>query len=136
MSDVPIDGGDQFRYAPKDPSPNSLVRDLTAPPFHPVHPRTRRWDEGQLETRMTPNPGFHARMFVGPVIVHDQMQSELGWRFAVNFLEETDELLMPMTWHAIADDFAIEHVQGGEQCGRPVARVIVRPCSAASLLDR
>ena len=75
-------------------------------------------------------------MFVGPVMIHDQMQLELGRRFAVNLLEETDELLMPVTWHTVANDVAIEPAQGGEQGRRPVALVIVRPRSAASLLDR
>jgi hypothetical protein len=90
----------------------------------------------QLETRMTPNPGFHARMFGGPVIIHDQMQIEPGRRFAVNLREETDELLMPVTRHTVADDCAIEHAQRGEQRGRTVALVIVRPRSGASRLDR
>ena len=94
---VLFDGGYQFRDAPKDPSPIWLVRYLTEPPFHHAHLCTRPWDEMQPATRMTPNPGFHARMFMGPVIVHDQMQFELEWRFAVNFFEETGELLMPMT---------------------------------------
>ena len=89
-----------------------------------------------METRMTPNPGLHSRMFVGPVMSHDQMQLERGRRVAVNLLEETEALLMPVTRHTVADDCASEHAQRGEQCGRPVARVIVRQRSAASLLDR
>ncbi len=45
-------------------------------------------------------------------------------------------ILSGLSDHLFADDCAIEHAQGGEQWGRPVALVIVRPCSAASLLDR
>ncbi len=89
-----------------------------------------------MDTRMTPNPGLHSRMVVGPVIIHDQMQIEPGRRFAVNLLEETDELLMPVTRHTVADDCAIKHAERGEQRGRTVALVIVRQRSAASLLDR
>ncbi len=75
-------------------------------------------------------------MFVGPIIIHDQMQIESGRRFAVNFLEETDELLMPVTRHTVADDFAIKHAHRGEQSRRPVTLVIVRQRSAAPLLER
>ena len=41
-----------------------------------------------------------------------------------------------MTRHAVADHFAVEHAQRGEQCRRAVAVVIVRHCPAAPLLDR
>jgi len=133
---VIFDGGDQFRYAPKDTASDTLVGDFTKPAFDQVQPGTGSWDEVQMESRMTPNPGFDSPMFVGPVIVHDQMQIESGRRFAINLLEETDELLMPVTRHTVADDFAIEHAQGGEQGGRAVALVIVRHRSAAPLLDR
>jgi hypothetical protein len=59
------------------------------------------------------------------VIVDDQMQLALSWGFAVDLVEEADELLMPVAAHALADDLAIEHVQRGEQGGSAVALIIM-----------
>lgn len=71
-------------------------------------------------------------MFVGPIVVNDQMQVEPRRRFSVDSLEETDELLVSMPWHAITDDFAIEHTQSRKQRSCAVALVVVRhgPTSA------
>jgi len=69
-------------------------------------------------------PGFNAWMFVGTVIVHDQMQIQASRSFAIYFLEETDKFLMSMTRHAISDRFAVEHTEGCKQGGRTIALVV------------
>jgi len=73
-------------------------------------------------------------MFVGCVIVCDQMKVEFGWRFAVDFLQETNEFLMPMARHTIADHLAVEHAQGRKQRGGAVALVVVCHGPAAAFL--
>jgi dihydroxyacetone kinase len=50
--------------------------------------------------------------------------------------KETDEFLVPVTGHALADDAALQHVERGEQRGRAVALIIVRHRPAAALLHR
>ena len=57
-------------------------------------------------------PGLYAGMLVGAIIVYDQMQVESGWDLSVYSLEKTDEFLMPMVRHAVADHLAIEHAEG------------------------
>ena len=64
-----------------------------------------------MEARMASQPRLDAWMCVGAVVVHDQMQSKMGRCLSINFLEEPDELLVAMSWHAIADDFPIEQSQ-------------------------
>ena len=85
---------------------------------------------------MPPEPGFHARVLVGPVVVHDEMQTEFGRSFDIDLLEEAEELLMPMTRHAVADHFAVEHAEGRKQGGRAVAFVVVRHRPTAAFLQR
>jgi len=85
---------------------------------------------------MPPEPGFHARVLVGPVVVHDEMQAEFGRSFEIDLLEETEKLLMPMTRHAVADHFAVEHAEGRKQGGRAVAFVVVRHRPTAAFLQR
>ena len=80
----------------------------------------------EMEPRMPRQPGFDPGMFVGSVIVDDQMQVESGGRLAVDFLEKADKLLMPVARNTVSDDLAVEHTEGGEQRGRSVAFVVVR----------
>lgn len=89
-----------------------------------------------METRMAPEPGLDPWMRMGPVVVHDQMPVEMGPRLHVDRLEESDELLMPMPWHAIATDFPIEHAQRGEQGRGAIALIVMRYRAAAAFLQR
>ena len=58
-------------------------------------------------------------------VVHDQMQIEVRRRLGIDALQETDELLMAMTWQTVPDDTTIEHAECREQCRSAVAFVIV-----------
>ena len=70
------------------------------------------------------------------VIVDDQMHCTLGRSLAVDLVEEADELLMPVTAHALANDLAVEHVERGEQGGCPVPLIIMGHRTAAAALHR
>lgn len=85
-----------------------------------------------MEARMATEPGFHSRVFVGAIVVHDQMEIEHVGCLGVDLLEKSNELLMPMTRHAVADNLAVEHVQCRKQCCGAIAFVIVghRPATA------
>ena len=136
IGEILVDRGDQLRHAAKHAAPDTLVGDFAKPALDHVPPRARCRNEMQMESGMTRDPGFDLRMLVGPVVVNDQVHIQPGRCLAVDLFEEADKLLMRMTRHAVADHFAIEHAQSGEQCCRPVALVIVRHGAAASLLDR
>ena len=87
-----------------------------------------------MKSWMAPQPGFHTGMLVGSIIVCDQMKIEFGRRLAVDFLQETNEFLMPMARHTIADYLAVEHAQGRKQRGGAVALVVVCHGPAAAFL--
>jgi len=133
---VVLDRSNQFGDVVETASANPLVGNLSKPTFDQIQPGTRCRDEVDVESGMSSHPGFDPRVFVGCVIVHDKMQIEMGRRLGVDLVEETNEFLVSMTRHAVADHFAIEHAQRGEQCGRAVALVVVRHGPAAPLLDR
>ena len=109
----------------KGAAAESFVGDLAKPSFHQVQPGTGSRNEMQMEAGMPLQPGLNARMFVGPVVVHDQMQIHLGRSLGIDRLEEPDKLLMAMPRHAVADDSAVERDQGGKQRRRAVALVVV-----------
>jgi hypothetical protein len=60
----------------------------------------------------------------------------LAGDLSLDLIEEADELLMAVLLHAASDDLALEDVEGSEQRGGAVARVIVRHGGGAPLLQR
>ncbi len=63
----------------------------------------------QMIARMAVQPRLHPRMFVGPVVVNNQMEIQFRRCMHIDLLQKSDELLMPMPWHAITDDPPIKH---------------------------
>ena len=72
-------------------------------------------------TRMTRQPGQHFGMFVGGVVVEDDMDQLASRDLALDGIEKADEFLMAMALHAAADDLALKDIEGGEQSGGAVA---------------
>jgi hypothetical protein len=56
------------------------------------------------------------------------------WHLRLDGVEETDELLVPVTLHIAADDGAVEDVEGREQCRRAMTLVVVGHRPGATLL--
>jgi len=73
-------------------------------------------------------------MFVGTVIVYNQMKIQAEQGFFIYLFEETDKLLVPMTRHAVTNNFAVQHIKCRKQGGRAVAFVIVSHRSASAFL--
>ena len=73
-------------------------------------------------------PGPHGGVFVGGVVVEDQVNPQLGGDLAVDGAQELHELLMTVPGQAPSDDRAGEHVQCREQGGSAVALVVVGVC--------
>lgn len=136
IGQIVFNGGDQNRHARETATPETFIGDLTEPTLNQIQPGTGRRSEVQMESRMPLEPGFHPRMFVRAVIIHDQMEVESRRSFGIDFLEETDELLVSMAGHTVADHLAIEHTESSKQSRRSMANVIVRHRPAPALLQR
>jgi hypothetical protein len=65
---------------------DALLGQITKPTFDQVQPRAGSRGEVQMEARMTFQPGFHARVFVGAAVVDDQMQFRFSGCLGVNSL--------------------------------------------------
>ena len=75
-------------------------------------------------------------VFVGAVVVENDMDHLTGWDIALDNVQEANELLVPMAFHVAADHGAIEPIEGGEQGRGPVSLVIMRHRSASAFLHR
>src|SRR5258705_7718508 len=75
-------------------------------------------------------------MFVGRIVVEDDVDSLLHWYRVLDGVEEADELLMAMALHTPADHLTFEHVEGRKERGGTVTLVIMGHGSGAALLYR
>ena len=75
-------------------------------------------------------------MFVGGVVVEDDMDQLASRDLALDGIEKADEFDVAVALHAAANYGAVEHAEGGEQRGGAVPLVIVRHGLAAPGLDR
>ena len=90
-----------------------------------VEPGSRGWGEVEYPAWMSVEPGADLWVFVGGVVVEDGVNDLADGNFALDGVEEADELLMGVLLHAAAEDRAVEDVEGGEECGRAMALVVV-----------
>ena len=125
VMNIIVDGLDQSSDIGKRAATQSLVSDLTKPTLNHVKPRTRCGDEMQMEPWVAFQPGSNTRMFMGSIVVDDQMQLEAGGHFGVKAFQKPNEFLVSVTGHTIADNSAIEHTESGEECGRTISLIVV-----------
>ena len=86
--------------------------------------------------RVAIEPGAHPFMFVGGVVVEDDVDQLACRNVAFKGIEKTDELLMPVALHVAPEHLPGHHVEGGEQRRRAVALVVMGHGRAAPLLQR
>src|SRR5215207_3565311 len=75
-------------------------------------------------------------MFVGPIIIQYQMEFQLFGKLVIQAPQKFQELLVTMPRKALANDFALQDLQGREERRRPVPDIIMSECAAAALLER
>ena len=63
--------------------------------------------------------------FVGGVVIHDDMDIEIGGHAGVDFLQKRQKFLGSVALVTLADDKAGGNIQGREQRGRSMANVIM-----------
>ena len=82
--DVFFDRLDQLFHAPETSTADSFPGDFTEPPFDQIQPRRTGRREMKVEPAVACQPALHAGMFVGGIVVDDQMQVAVRGRFAVH----------------------------------------------------
>src|SRR5260370_3998700 len=88
------------------------------------------------KARVPVEPGTHPGVLVGGVIVEDDVDDLAGGDVGFDGIEKANELLMAMTLHAAADDFAFQDVERREPGSGAVPLVVVGHGRAAAPLYR
>lgn len=70
-------------------------------------------------------PSLHFWVFVRGVIVHDQMQLKMPWRFAIDLFEKFQPFLMPMLTLDAADQASLKIIQCSKQSDSAVADIVM-----------
>ena len=88
-----------------------------------------------VEAGMTGQLPLHLRVFVGGIVVGDQVNLLPGRCYGIDHPQKAKPPLMAMPVIAHGDDAAVQGVESRKQGRRAVALVIVRHRSAAALLQ-
>ena len=72
------------------------------------------------------DPGANLFVFMGAVVVDDQMQAKTVWSFRVDHLEEGQPFLVCVPGCGVVQDFSIQVVQSCKEGDGSMARVVMR----------
>jgi hypothetical protein len=124
--DVASDGRLEFSRAAVHAAAQLLLGERGEPPFHEVHPRSAGRGEVDVKPGMPEQPAMNHRRLVRARIVDDEMDIELCRHGHINRHQEFPKRPRPVALMELTDDFTALGIQGREQRGGPMARVIVR----------
>lgn len=122
---VAFDAPDQVRHALEGAATDSLLGDQSEPALDLIEPGGVGGRVVHVIARTAREPGAHLGMLVRAVVVTDQMHVELRRNVLVDVAQEAEKLLVPIPTLALREDFAIGHIERGEQRRRAVALVVV-----------
>ena len=105
-------------------------------PKRGVEPLTRDGRDVKPPSRVSCQPPAHDWRTVQRDGVEDGMDDLAGGDLALEVVEQTDELLMPVPRHVSPCDGALEQVERSEARRRAIAPALMGPCSGATLLHR
>ena len=86
---------------------NGLIVEMTEPALDKIHPACAGGYEVRNEARMALKPRSHFFVFVGAVVVHDEMERHVAGKLLIEAAQELQKLLVPMSLVAFADNLAL-----------------------------
>ena len=120
MLQVLLDGGNQLCHALEPPAADAVLGDQAEEALDLVDPGGGGRGEVHMEPLVPLQPRLHLGVLVRGIAVGDQVHVEVLWRLGIDPAEELEPLLVAMALHALADDLAGSHVEGGKQSGGAV----------------
>ena len=131
-----VDGGLQIEHGLEDAALETALGEGREEALDGVEPGARGRREVVCSARMARQPFSDLGVLVVGVVVEDRMDGLAGGDLALDSVEETDELLMPMALHVAADHGSVEPVHRRKQRRRAIALVVMGHRSRPALLHR
>jgi len=132
--DVVTDGGDELLDVLEDAAPDSVFGQVAEEALDHVQPRGGSGCEVHMESFVAGHPALHPFMFVGRIVIADDVDLLFTRHGLVDQAQELQPLMMTMALLAQVVDFAGGGVERGKQHGGAVALVVVGHGGAAALL--
>lgn len=104
--DEAVNALDELLDAGKRASTDGSAGDDAKPDLDLVEPGGIGWGEMEVEARVAGHPRTNFRVFVGGVVVDDQMNIEVAGDVGVDVTQELQELLVAVTFFALGQDLA------------------------------
>ncbi len=136
LGDKTVDGGLEVDNRSEDAPFQAPLGKLGEESLDGVEPRARGRGEVEDKPRVSGEPFSDLRVFVGGVVVEDDVNHLAGWHLGFDGIEEANELLMAVALHAAAGDPSLQHVERGEQRGGAVTLVIMGHGASPAALHR
>ena len=108
-----------------NPAPDLLLRQIGEEALDLVEPRGRRRGEVNMPARTPGEPVADRLRLVGRVVVHDDVDLEVGRHVGLDVIQELAELRAAVAPVALSDDLACGDVKGCEQRGGALALVVM-----------
>jgi len=89
---IVLDCGDQLTDAFEGATTNPLLADLAEPPLHHVQPAAGGRREMKVKALVPRQPALHRGALVGAGVMHNEVQRQIGGRFALDSTQESDEI--------------------------------------------
>lgn len=125
LVEIAIDCGLQIDDRAEDASLETTPCERREECFGGVQPRTGCRREVEDPIWMSSEPLADLFVLMGGVVIENDVDHLAGRHGALDSVEETDELLMPVSLHASAEHGAIENVERSEQCGRAMPHIVM-----------
>lgn len=90
-----------------------------------IEPRRIRGRAMDVIARLARQPGLDLGICMRGVVAHDPMNIQRRRHRLVDVTQKTQELRVLVARFALCEHLAIGHIQGGEQRGRAVTKIIV-----------
>ena len=130
IGDVALDGGFQVGNGFEDAPPDTSSRDDGEKAFDRIKPGRRGGREVEDPSRVISQPLLHLGMLVGSVVIQDDVDDLTGRGLPLQGIEELDEFLMAMAFHAAAEHRAVQDIEGSTEAGK-LHSTAPRPALAA-----
>ncbi len=129
-----VDCRNQLWNALEATSPNAFFREVSEPPLHEVEPGRTGGREVQVKSRMATQPRLHFDLGMCPVVIQYQVQGNTLRELPVQMTQETQELLVPVSWETLSDHPPVQEIESREECCDPVPLVVMSHGSATAFL--